>query len=406
MLKALSFLTLSIPLANAFNTEEALKKIKVESESITNTQAGKLKEYFSGEKNKELNKITGYDPNLPIANKDIKLEQAETSGYTARQQEYKDNDHYQCTKDKCEVGHTFSTHATLKREKQAEITGFSKDKNGQIKNNKGFLDAALKTVKDAKNNFNFLRGEYSDCEKIEEKTEYKTEEHCEQYFDINKNGCFANQVVEIDPKYTYICSKTRQIKEKLCAEVLKEMKCKQSTECAAGGVIPGSVESGMEWHYDKSSSTLRLGSLGAFYWFCGNSCQKVVRSARFAINHKELIKTFRLKKLFLNNLLQVSLNGSVVYNSLGGNKLEIKSSGSGAWIDAGQGKGGSCMINHGRQIPDYVSIDLLPYLNEGQNEITLELAYSFNGHIHIEIEAKQRCCTEWEENKEEQCVFL
>jgi hypothetical protein len=334
------------------------------------------------------------------------LEQAETSGSAKRQKVYDEEQNYECTKNHCEVGHTFSTKATLARETELEKTGFIKDDDGFTQNNKSYLDKAMATIKEAKNKFDFLSGGYTDCKPTTETTTNSSEETCDEYYDVKHNSCFARQVIEINPKYTYQCSKKREIKEKLCTEVLKEIKCKQSTECAAGGVVPGSVESGMEWHYDNGSSTLRLGSLGIYYWHCGRSCQKVVRAAKFKIQHKELIKAFRLKKLFLNNLLQVSLNGVTVYNSLGGNKLEIKGSGAGAWVDAGQGKGGSCAINNGRKTPDYVSIDLIPHLKEGQNEIILELVYSFDGHIHIEIEAKQHCCIEWEESREEKCEFL
>ena len=163
----------------------------------------------------------------------------------------------------------------------------------------------------------------------------------------------------------------------------------------------------MEWNYDPGSSTLRLGSLGIYYWNCGWSCKKESRSAKFKIKNKPAIKAFRLKKLFLNNLLQVSVNGTVVYNSLGGNKLEISSNnGIYSRIDGGLGKSGNCFINNGRQIPDYVSIDLIDHIVEGQNEVLLELIYSGSGHIHIEIEARQHCCAEWVEDRDEQCKYL
>jgi hypothetical protein len=406
MLKALPSLVLFIPLASAEAFED-ISKIKTESEALARSIVPKISEYFSGTRNSEINEITGYSPNTPVPGQGIQLEQAEGMGHSTRQQEYKEQKDYHCSKEKCEVGHTFSTHATLKREAKAEITGFTKDETGEIKNKKGYMDKALETVKNSKKNFDFLKGEYVDCEDGKDTTTFTTEKNCDQYFDVKKNGCFASQVVEIDPKYTYVCNKTRDLKEKLCTDVLKGLKCKKTNECDGGGIVLGSVDTGMEWHYNPGSSTLRLGSLGTFYWNCGRSCQKVSRSAKFKIKNKPAIKAFRLKKLFLNNLLQVSVNGSVVYNSLGGNKLEISSwNGPHSWIDAGIGKGGSCFINNGRQIPDYVDIDLIKDITEGQNEIVLELIYSFAGHIHIEIEARQHCCAEWIEERDEQCEYL
>jgi len=407
MPKAVILLILLFSFSNVYGSEDSLRKLKESSEAIARTQASMLNEYFSGDKNAELQKITGHDLSNSIPGKDMKLEQAEGIGHATRQQEYQIKNDYQCTKEKCEVGHTFSTRSTLEREKNAEIVGFMKDKNGEVIKNKGYLDAALKTVREAKNNFDFLKGEYQDCEAGQGSSTYSVEEKCEQYYDIQKNACFATQVVEIDPKYTYSCNKIRDLKERLCADVLKELKCRKTNECDGGGILLGSVEAGMEWHYDPNNSTLRLGSLGTYYWNCGDNCQKISRSAKFKIKNKPAIKTFRLKKLYLNNLLQVSINGSVVYNSLGGNKLEISSwNRAYSWIDAGLGKGGNCLINAGRQIPDYVSIDLVPYLLEGQNEIVLDLIYSFYGHIHIEIEARQHCCADWAEEREEICNYI
>jgi hypothetical protein len=407
MLKSIPSLVLLIPLASAEAFEDISSKIKLESEAAARNVAPKISEYFSGTRNSEINEITGYSPNTLIPGKDMNLEQAEGIGHSRRQQEYEKQKDYNCSKENCEVGHTFSTHATLERQVKAEITGFIKDENGEVKNNKGYMDKALETVRNSKKNFDFLKGEYVDCEAGKDTTTFTTEENCDQYFDIKKDGCFASQVVEIDPKYTYVCNKTRDLKEKLCTDALKELKCQKTNECDGGGIVLGSVDTGMEWHYDPGNSTLRLGSLGTYYWNCGDSCQKISRSAKFKIKNKPAIKAFRLKKLFLNNLLQVSVNGSVVYNSLGGNKLEISSwRGSSSLIDAGLGKGGHCLINAGRKIPDYVSIDLIPHLVEGQNEIVLELIYSFFGHIHIEIEARQHCCAEWAEERDEQCEYL
>jgi hypothetical protein len=346
-----------------------------------------LSQFFDGSKGREVQDAIGYR-NQPVPKQDMPLEQAEGAGSQAR-----------------EESDIFSTKATLEREKKSEEHGFIKDENGVIINNEGYLDKAIRASKDAKNDINFLTGGASDCVTDQEVTINKTEEICDEYYDIKQNNCFARQIVEIDPKYSYLCSKKREVKEKHCIDALKSLICKQSSECAAGGVVPGSVESGMEWHSDKNTSTLRLGSLGTYYWRCGNNCKKVIRAAGFGIEHKDLIKVFKLKKLFLNNLLQISVNGTTVYNSLGGNKLEIQGWGEMAGIDAGLGKRGNCMINNGRQIPDYVDIDLIPYLKEGRNEIVIELVYSRDGHVHIEIEAKQHCCTEWVEEREETCTF-
>lgn len=181
-----------------------------------------------------------------------------------------------------------------------------------------------------------------------------------------------------------------------------EVKCEATQECEMGGIVQGSLDTGMEWNY--TYPRLRLGTVGVYYFNCGHACHKETRFAKFKIQNKDAIRSFRLKKLFLNNLLMIKFNGVTVYNSLGGDRLEIANIyDPGSYINAGNGRSGHCLINAGRKTADDVDIDLFPHLVEGENTIDMELVYSFYGHIHFEIEARQQCCTKLSDKWETKC---
>jgi hypothetical protein len=412
MHKSLSLLVLLIPLANAYASEDALRKIKTEVEATTNNNAPKINEYFEGDKNSEVNKITGYDPNASINGKEMPIEQAEGLGHAARQQEYNRKQDYKCNKERCEVGHTFSTYATLEREKQAEIVGFQRNKNGEIKRNKGYMDKALETVRNSKNNFDYLKGEYADCKPDNDVTTVTTEERCEQFYDIKKNSCFANQVVEIDPKYTYQCNKKRDIKEKLCTDILKKLTCKQNAECDSGGIILKGLASDMQWSYRYP--LLTLGTIADNYWRSG--CGKFDRNTTFEVKNKNQIQEFRIVQLGFDDYLRVTINGVQIYNEpYGGDLLAIerglvaktnsqleKMKKHQGWMFTSGGY--SCELNTSNSIS--VNIDLLPYLKEGMNEIKIEVVVAGAGEGWIQIRTKQHCCTEWIEERDEKCNIL
>lgn len=203
-----------------------LESIKRGSEAtargvLDSTLSGNL----GGNKGAELQEIIGYEKDAQIEGQGMALEQAESLGSHKRQKTHKDAGQYKCDKIECEVGHSFSTTETLKREISVEEAGFVRDENEQIKNNKGYMDKALETVKSPGDKFDFITGGYADCVSDNEVKVNKTEETCDEYYDRKEKSCFAKQVIEIDPKYTYICNKKKEIREKTCEQNLK-LTCK------------------------------------------------------------------------------------------------------------------------------------------------------------------------------------
>ena len=204
---------------------------------------------------------------------------------------------------------------------------------------------------------------------------------------------------------------------KINCEKTLNVSCEAMEECQAGGIVKGSMDTGVDWDYNYPN--LRLGTPGTYYLpKCGdNECCQRTMSASFNLRDIKEIRTFSLKKVFLNNFLQVSINGHVVYNNLGGYKLNVIYSGRHSYrssycgqtqesnykVDGGNGRVESCILNGCKEEADYMNIDLRPYLKEGRNTVEMNAVWSFGGHIHIEIEARQQCCTKLTDKWEKRC---
>ena len=367
-----------IPFVQALDLDLGLDPAAIKLQSENAAKNVQFNSYFSDSGAKEMRSLIGYDGSS-VDYEALEPGHAQILGNEKRSEDQ-----------------MFSSSTLLERQNLMKEYGMA---HGNAMKTEAYLDKALKTIKDTRNNFDFLTSSYKDCKDSGITTDRL--EMCEQFYETNQNSCFVTQVVEIDPKYTYLCHKTREIKNKLCTESMSHMKCKESSKCELGAIVPGSLKTEMKWDYDKNTSILRIGTLGKFYLNCNDDCKKFIERVKFDIQHKEAIKSFRIKNLFLNNLLQISLNGHVVYNSLGGNKLETNGGSAHASVYAGKGIIGNCYTNDGKQEQDDVDIDLIPHLKDGENEIVIDLVYSFKGHIRIEIENKQSCCSSWADEERE-----
>ena len=195
-----------------------------------------------------------------------------------------------------------------------------------------------------------------------------------------------------------------------CEKTLN-VSCEKTEECQAGGIVLGSVESGVVWEYNYPN--IRFGTKeGAWKFFCNDACgheyccKKVVMPVKFKLRDVAEIRTFRLNKVAFDDHAMVKVNGTMVYNSWGGYKLDISRE-CGAMhdvrVDAGYGKGGGCCQFYGANHYRNVDVDLKPYLREGMNEIEMTLVYAQLGQFNIEIEARQQCCTKLTDKWEKRC---
>lgn len=305
-----------------------------------------------------------------------------------------------CQKDNCQIGAIFGSKATLKRQENLDQHGFTKDENGVMVNNKGYLDKALKQVKDAKDEFDYLKGGYTDCKESTETLTSKTIDTCDQYNASQINSCYPEQVVEIDSKYSYLCHKTRASKIKTCRDEITSITCKISKECDMGGIERGSVESDMKFEY--TNGVLTIGTIADNHW--RGHCAIYDRTTTFKITNKDKIKEFFLFNVGFDDYMKITLNDHLVYiGPYGGDKLEVVTGG--PWnrqVDNGFGHRDCELSTNWNQNPN---IDLKPYLQEGANILKTRVIVAGWGEGWLQIRAKQNCCSEWDIKREEKCDY-
>jgi hypothetical protein len=320
----------------------------------------------------------------------------------------------ECTSKSCDVSDIYSTSAMLSRDKKIEEVGFIKDADGTITDNKGYLDKPRQMVREAPGKFDFLTGSYADCKADDKVKKASIYEVCDEYYDIKHDSCGISQVVEIDPRYNYECHKKREVLEKKCHDTITKLTCKQSKECGSGSITfkdtraksyisysnheeeHSNTRASLKWE-NKDKNTIFISTSFA----CDYVSLRYEHTATFEVKNKEAFSKFAIASLgFDNSRMAFYLNGKEIYDepraALTGERQKF-------WYHTGS-------INFRSDN----KIDLLPYLKEGTNTILIKE----NGRIHcragdyqgsglIRIEtAKHKCCSSWQEEREETCAYL
>lgn len=296
---------------------------------------------------------------------------------------------YECTKDNCNVGHTFSSLSAVKRQEEIETLGFTKEQS--------FLDKAIAQTKNSE--FDFLNGKDIQCPSRAENLISKTIETCDQYYDLKTSNCFPKQVVEIDPEYKYSCLKTREEKIKTCHEEITSIKCLETQECDMGGIEKGTLASDMKFEF--SNGVLTIGTIADNYW--GGYCAVYDRTTTFKITNKDKIKEFLLFNVGFDDYMSISLNDHLIYvGPDGGNKLEVGTRGrlKHKFVDNGIKPNKCELSNNWVREPN---IDLKPYLKEGENILKTRVIVAGAGEGWLQIRAKQNCCVNWDIKRETKC---
>lgn len=207
------------------------------------------------------------------------------------------------------------------------------------------------------------------------------------------------------PSQNIKCEKTLEV---ICSQG-GEINCGYN----AGGIEEGSIDTGISWEY--SYPYLRIGSKTGTWHFHGyqGSCDKVVQRARFKVHDLANVKKFTLHKLSYDDHAMVRINGQVVHNTLGGDRLEITGRyyGSGRpgradliiASDKGSGPCWRLFPTAGMDHYDDVNKDIIAHLKEGWNEVEIELVYSWEGQVNAIFEAEQYCCSKFEDKWVKRC---
>jgi hypothetical protein len=216
-----------------------------------------------------------------------------------------------------------------------------------------------------------------------------------------------------DITYTkVICEQPRNSYD--CAQSLK-VSCKQAGDCNSGGISLSSVSSGdIKWEY--SYPNLTIGKLEKQTGWWQGRCDTFDRAAYFQIRSKEEITEFKLAEVKFADYLWIKVNGHTVYvGPKGGNYIEGFFNNNLPIVRNGQGQYGCDLTRECRKTkhsefcektPSFnfnLSLDLKPYLKEGNNEIWTRVIVGWAGEGWMRIIAKQKCCMSWQEQWGEQC---
>ncbi|NRA73713.1 MAG: hypothetical protein HRU36_03095 [Rickettsiales bacterium] len=364
-------------------SNEDLSKIRQDAEGAAKRGLGNVGRIFTDElKSKNIQSLISENPDtidqVPYSSTNLD----NTPSLGVQQRERSDGE---CTKNSCNVGHAFSKDATsFRNSKMEEHTGIIRDlKTGEIIDNQGWLDHTRHKVKHAKDNIDFLVGNYTDCSQEEEKITSKSTEICDEFYDVQHNDCPAIQKVEIDPHYTYLCNKKREEKEKICQETIKKIECKKHSECDNGGIIASSVQSDMKWVYNFP--LLTLGTIADNYW--RGWCATFDRTTKFEVKNIEKITEFRIIEVGFDDYIWIKVNDNTVYVAPdGGDRIEVVRN---AVTNDGKTRRGCERMTSWRRS---VNIDLKPYLKEGENNIWMRVIVAGAGEGWMKISARQHCC--------------
>ena len=408
--------------SNGVLSEAELKKYKEEAQSAANkiantTIKGMFEHDLDSSHNANLKSTLSHYKGEKVEGAGLDIKRAEDKG-TVQRNLGKTGENTKCTEKECDLGKLFSSSAINDRDVKLEEAGFKKDAEGNVIDNKGYIDKAKKKSQKAVKNFDFIKGEYKNCTPPDSYTVSRIKESCDQYYDVAHNNCPIYQVVEIDPRYTYECHKKREVREKICKEEVNT-RCDKVMDCGfnAGGIVEGSVDTGIDWNY--SYPYLRLGSrTGDWHFSCGSDrcCEKKSSSARLKIKDLKSVKKFNLHKISYDDHAMVKINGVTVHNTLGGSYLRIENH---YWGSDREGdndrkissgaRSGPCWRlypNNGQNYYDNVNKDVKSYLREGVNEIEIQLVYAQLGQVNVVFEAEQYCCNSWNDKSEVKCQYV
>ncbi len=394
--------------ALAILSEEELRSYKQEGQNIAKGLEYNVGGAFQNMNSKNSQETIGFE-GTNIRGDNMQLEEVENLSVGVMQHNddqalremQGENVTYQCDKNNCEVGHTFSSLSVVKRQGELDKQGFEKDENGMPINNQAYLDKANAFAKN-NNEFDFLSGKSSDCPTATEDIITSQEETCDQYYDLETHSCFPRQIVEIAPEYKYACNKVREEKIKTCTEKITSIRCLASQECDMGGIERGTVASDMKFEYE--AGVLTIGTIADNYWD-GGSCGVFDRTTTFKIKNKDRIKEFTLFKVGFDDYMQIILNDHLIYiGPDGGDKLEVKTIGSKFWKTKVVNNGyGHHDCERGVNWEKDPNIDLKPFLKEGENILKTRVIVGGVGEGWVKIRAKQNCCSNWDIQREKIC---
>lgn len=329
------------------------------------------------------------------------LGQLPVEGEKLKEETHAESVDTKCTIDGCNVANAMGSKALHERESKLEALGFRKDKDQFPEDNKGSIDKANYNANKFRETFSAITSSYKDCKPIENSRSYKQETECDEYYDVKYKNCPISQVVEIDPKYTYKCSKKRHEAIKTCHDEIVSIKCKEDGECNNNGIILSTVNTNLQ---SQSYSYPSL-YVGTPYWkpyYCTIDSSKFTT---FTVKNVKNVKSFILERVLFDDYVMIKLNDHLVYHGpdseANEDRIELIIPGRYGTITTNghNRKGCERATNWDR----YPRKDLKEYLREGENRISITIATAGHGRAEMWINTTQHCCKEWDIKRETKC---
>jgi len=294
-------------------------------------------------------------------------------------------------------------------------SSFLRAKEYPISLSDSFLDKANDAGKNPENYVDWLSGKYTDCnQEGGEEVLSKSSHTCDEFKEIKDNTCSVGRSIEVDGKHKYTCPRKLNKFEKTCTKSLTVAIDKQEN-CNAGIVeYLGSPDKEhfstayiINGDYKYPSLNINILLNEEFNW---SATISVTRKIEFNIKDKSQLSTFTLKKIDIEGVGSVSLNGNLLFSAPKGShtitsrelRTESRNGGYTAYF-INDIKARDFIM--GLRKASSPSMDLMPYIKTGKNEIIFRgIPKKWYGHklTNIAMEAKQVCFTE-KESWLEQC---
>lgn len=199
-----------------------------------------------------------------------------------------------------------------------------------------------------------------------------------------------------------------EVEEQICEKSADNIVCEKTLnvsnegteKCEIGEIALDHID-GLEWTYSASRLSLKTSEGLLPYSLCSEKTITVF----FTVSDISKIGKFVLTNVSLLSLLQVKLNGHIVYNSLGGSKLDVlqvqrygavywkcgnKEGSYGNVVDAGNGDVFCTYYVCSKIDVRHVDKDLRRQLIKGKN--TLEIKAVWGGHRgYVDMEMEVQC---------------
>jgi len=246
-----------------------------------------------------------------------------------------------------------------------------------------------------------LVGRYGDCKQQGGDPLFSDDiRTCDEYIEISEQSCSVGRIIEVDKDYKYKCSSKRNYTTHTCDRTLT-LSCQSQGTCASGGIVLDSIATDMAWAY--SGNILTIGTIADNYW--QGSCAVYERTTHFTIHNLDKIKRFILKRVGYDDYMLIRLNGHVIFNGpFGGDKLEVANIGGGRYVQYDSSNNSAysyCELS--TSWTQNLNIDLIPYLVQGSNELTIKVEVTGSGEGWLQIDSEQSCCSTWVENWTDNC---